>query len=849
MQSATSRIAEFLRGEKGIEQALDREVAGNMLIAEDAFLYGHFIGKRPPLKIVMPFVRSMPFAERDWLATLTRAVDSYNEEVVLFSDSEKGEWVIAKDGALVQHHPLPLRGNFSSATHFDVPISKAKKINYRLDGSIASYVIEYNGEDVVYKMEDIDDFAGQLDPKNAIFQFAGKEGDTIYIKTTYKPVINHQNNTYAYYLGNTLLGYAIVRMVSTTTIDSTDYYLCTFQPLLGSGAEVLSRAYNAGLEPENDTNYIADFALSKVKTVPCFAYEKIEDSIRYAGTYIHYTGSTKITLKYDYSTGLDPASSMVPNTAVSATAFQNKYVEMFQENGKVVFHIKGQTNDGSGGFQDLDKKVYIYNVYGTIPLWVRNTSRGLVFATECGIFVGAISADGAGFEDINTLTNRAPNRVKPVCVNNFIIYVDLCGRILNSVLFDYTTSNGQVFQVYSFEGLLDQDEEIDKMVLMSNVATHSVFLRTNTGKCYALWFMLGINGTFAGAAVTRIFTNYITHNIEVVRDNSKTDSLYWIGAVGANNFVARLNQSFVPTARQDAREDVCIDLYTDISCDQIAEIRHYQPKANRKWLDYEKRIRITRTSKPGTFEIEHIYVDDDANPLYFTELDVGKRIALDYEEQETFLITALINSDSAPRGKITKASKVLATGSEAFMGGDWVKYKMQFTHVPCMFYLQALATQGFKILGGTQKAEYYGSPSALATDVAMRTADFCFDNFFSNCRIGIEYEMKLTFAPVGNNQSLSSLKKTPKIFTEVVCSRAVNVYCGVLDSSFDERMMAASLANKDEAESDKKWIRRYSATLVGVPQVGCLMPMVKILGSAQAIITCIDVKFVSTEDN
>lgn len=881
MPVITDRIADFSAGEKGLEQAISREVEGSLIFVEECFYYKNFLAKRPPLKMIAPLFRHASAVDVGRATTMLKRVNDIGlEEVVveigaLTEDNFSRYYVVASQGVLAEEHPYPLRTNsipFSfDRTKLPEYLEQIKnRIKYfKTDQSgttVSSFFVDYNGEEIEVKVDDL--FIEQNNRDHRLFHVLGSYNSDMFIATK----MGDTALAY-YYVGDTRMGLAYIRSASAAEIASNgltaptpDHNIYKFIPLMGDKAEFLSSGIH-GSNAATNPNILGEYALSPVRAISVIKDPSVlglleeSDFIRLPDLCISYSKITpqqQKSVRIDLTTGplstsfnitnnIDPDTSRV---IVSATRYRNLMVEMYHfidatKGNHIGFQVTAATTDVQGVTTQKSVSLILQKLYGIVPLWVRTNTGGIIFATEMGIYIGVIGQVGTGtnatyeFTQIIMLSNRPSSSAKPVSMEDFVIYVDYSGKMLKSVFFDVNTPTGQVFEVISLEGLLSVDEQIDKIVLVQNNGENIIYAKLNNYKCYAIWFRLNALGRFEGASASRIFTNYKTKNILSAKDEPLKESLYWIGEVADHHILARLDVGNIPNPRRDDILDICLDFYTNLNSDFLAEIRPVQEltatdTTSVKWLYDQKNIEVTPIpNRPNFYRVSHIYPTGDV-PFRFTNDDIGKLIYLDNNPNSYLRIDAL---------ELPDATAVIAEGNGQKLDGTYEVYKLAFNRIPLMFYMQPLVTKGYNVLAADTSGDFETLIPKPNTELALRNGEFSWNTHITNGRIGVEYKMRIVTAPLGNQVPIAIPKRDATVSVEILASRVTKVYCGLHNIYFNYAKIVSATLNSDEEIGIDKWIRQYTCDIEGGNITDSLMVLVEVWGSSSAIVTCMDITF------
>lgn len=299
--------------------------------------------------------------------------------------------------------------------------------------------------------------------------------------------------------------------------------------------------------------------------------DDIQDVVRVEGGLLHIGNQETVLTDNTGAVTIQDAKYV----GESATASQNKLIIAENTGDSIKFKFFFQVFDVSSNpptFVDKETELVLPAYYGTECYWVRDSSRGIIFATNEGVFLGTIGEAGAGtnpqpiLDTVIKITNARSSRTKAVLYRDYLIYVSSSGQEIFYIRFDRFQTNAIAAPLRGLSDIIPPDERIDALEVMLDPQSENLLLKTNKNRLFAARISAGQDNTIDALSFSRWFVDYETLGIIVLRSNTKSDTLIWSGSYKGKNLIAGTTLEPPPLYNEkETHPTPHLDFYNDIN--------------------------------------------------------------------------------------------------------------------------------------------------------------------------------------------------------------------------------------------------------------------------------------------
>lgn len=733
MATFTNQITDFRRGELGADRLASRspeQLFTGFMQSDEVMHYGLAITKRPPTKYIAPF---------------------------------------------------PVHDYFAGNCFYPLPNTFTGDTKILLRGA--------NG--VFYFLQNGDLLLDETKLLSRVLESKG-EGGSVLVKIRQAgitPVLD-SGRIYPLFLGNQLMDYG---MLKSTTLDPSFYNLVTLGEKtpypVGDPPEASLRNAYIGLEtlnnitfanttdpvsqkvhlrtPENNETWGVPYTSSPVSRLTNLAYS---DYSIFEGKRVFVSQENSFSI--DANGNFAAAPTEIGGESI--TFFENLLISGASENDSAVLRIKQLISQDSGPPSVSSKKIQLLSAYGNGIYWIRGASRGIVFATNLGIFLGIFDTTTADpiFNQIIKITDEKPSRVKPVVHRDFIFHVSANGTSINYIRFERFQANAVTQTLNNISNIIDPQDRVFKMDKVVHQSSVHLLILTEQGRMIVAAVNLGDDGLSASISLSRWLVEYDIYDLIVGIENLNT--AYFVGRIkGQSQFMVfsmEFTEQPVFRARKECRPPA-IDLYKEIDTNKIFFFNGLFTA-----LDFDPPLNFGIATKPALFfrQIDPVLTESyqvslRGNLPIFLEKLAGHNISAEVSGvQRLFKITNRIDPNTITAYLINGSTPDLVI-SGSFVLKEY-EIKINFlTTAPYLYYLNVIA--GKILIDSNQKVtKYEGHSQTLPLPIPA-----------SQFRIGLTYTFAFITTPISTPRIFASQKGLVRIMYEQLCWSTPTVGVTVYD--------------------------------------------------------------------
>lgn len=570
-----------------------------------------------------------------------------------------------------------------------------------------------------------------------------------------------------------------------------------------------SNRYAAEALVGEKVNYVAgEYSVCRIRHDTTAIDLNYNDVVPYYGFNLYVRDANSFTVDVNGAISTSPSlptgavalSSLVGKTA---TVHRNT-IAVGRPNG-----INGVTivlnADVNGTFQTTTNNLQAY--YGTEIYWVRDGSKGIVIATNQGIFLAGLEAasSGSGFilSNIVRVTYRQAADVKPVLYRDFILFLDAGRRAVMYVSFDRFETNAVVETLASVIDILSDSDFIVQLSVLHFNDVAVLFMVTAAGKCITGNIQFKGQDNTGSLSYSRWFVNYNTKHISVLRQGNRNDALLWVGGVSGQGFIGLMREEPAPMFRTGVENRrPHLDFFRVLDADDILGPRPV--------------LVVTVTSLYGQVSIR---ADSD----WFGVLHQGIIIR---DSFYSIVVETIVDQRNAEGyiqdhtgGALTNHSgEFLPNHTEFAIGSELIfkNYIIAFDTIIGLSYLYFLARRGNKVVGVVGK--HVADTDRVFTDNAMRFSFFV----ESAVTVGIHYALDLVTAPLTFGGRLTSFKGNIEVAVEALGYQKPYLFLQAYDQDMP---MVRVVVERTQALINDQFFRH---TVTNLPCGTTTRPMVRL---------------------
>lgn len=483
--------------------------------------------------------------------------------------------------------------------------------------------------------------------------------------------------------------------------------------------------------------------------------------LRYNDVIPYYSYNLYIRDANSYTVDVDGAittTPTLPSGAVAITDLVGKTATVHRNaiaigkpnnaNSNITISIHADVN---GAYKNTTNNLQSY--YGSELYWIRDGTKGLVIASNQGIFlaniVPATAGDGFILANLSRVTYRQAADTEPVLYRDFILFLDAGRRAVMFVSFDRFEANAAVETLASVVDILSDEDSIEQLSVLHFNDIAVLLLRSSLGVCVAGNIQLKSIDNTGSVSYSRWFVDYNVKSISVLRYGGRNDALLWLGGVSGQGLIGLIREQPSPMFRnKKENRDPHLDFFRVLNTDDILGVRPV--------------LKLTVTSLDGTVSI-------NANSDWFNTLHheiiisdavhtVRVGTIFDSRNAEGYILN---NSACVPEnypGSTYLQHRDYPIGTEIVFG----RYDISFDNIIGISYLYFLGRTGKRVVG-------VSGNSVIETDRIFSDNILRFSSYISSSvTIGVAYTFDIITAPLSFSGRLTSYKGNFEVAVETV---------------------------------------------------------------------------------
>lgn len=466
--------------------------------------------------------------------------------------------------------------------------------------------------------------------------------------------------------------------------------------------------------------------------------------------------------------------------------------------------------------------------YGIRPYWIRRSfsDRGLVLASDTGIYIINLTNDAKAIDSIISLTNYRVADVYPAEYREFLFYVTASKRGLDYIRYEKFYLNAVSDSLQSLEHLLQIDDEIIKIEKLIWHDAPILFVLTKFGDVISVNLYLNQLGGMS-ALYSKCFVDYKVYDLCVsqggvgglpkLKENPE-ELLYVLLARKEERISTIFSAMLAITDLPDYREKretrkPCVDLYTYISTENM----FFKKIENNQIVSIIKpKLRITKNTN-NSWNI--VSLGDG----FFKQRMVGTKIIV---KSMSISIVSVVDEHTAIGfvHNMSPAQEQLAEfviddytiELSRLYGYSYLHYLSQERKIiendPCSTEINPFDEHlysGDRIVGMSSNYATILFTRKIADNVAL------IENFShaEDAYVGFPYMMKWITTPLVTNRWFVSTKSRTKVATEIIGWKKSHLFSSFLGHEKNSLVSGAISVGADYTEDVDQYIRHAEFTL------------------------------------
>lgn len=412
------------------------------------------------------------------------------------------------------------------------------------------------------------------------------------------------------------------------------------------------------------------------------------------------------------------------------------------------------------GPQPTQKAIRLSPTYGSSVFWIRGISRGLLFATDKGIFLSVLADNSELFDALVNVTQDPPSNVNPVLFRDFVFYVDGSGLTITYIRFDRFKANAIAESIGGIADLLPKGDKIKKMIKARYQDSFFLLCLSEKGEVVVGSLAVTNEGLGGSMAFSRWFVDYQVKDL-IAPERGQEDVVYLImrrkGSETNAYFIASFTLEDVPLfrSRKETRRP-SVDLYTYIDVERMLLAASFD--ADKK----EKPVIFGRFTDSGSASIA-------TREDFFIDLMVGYRFKQFPIELEISRVTDSKN-----------AVAFVVSGYETNVPFVLKDYQIAINSILGLSYLNYLQFGGATLLASVDDYEEVVPDSRDTENLITLNKGAV----FASCvHVGTRYTLRVITAPLATTTVLVSAKNDTQVFYELVGWREAALYVRLFTNS------------------------------------------------------------------